>query len=147
MDTPCQSPAPVQACCEGQKQEGHSRGPRCMCVGSTIWVNCVEHSPTISIYTLWALPWVSPPGREGSGCDDVSSRLGSQWANKEEEAGGGRLARGGQEGKLGMSSSSVGVLCSAPLGLILVYTQIAPCIFVGQCVSAHVISLLCVNTL
>lgn len=55
MDTACQSSAPIQACCEDQKQEGYSRGPGCMCVGSIIGVNCVVRSPTISIYTLWAL--------------------------------------------------------------------------------------------
>ena len=30
-----------------------------MCVGSTIGVNCVVHSPTMSIYTLWALQCIT----------------------------------------------------------------------------------------
>ena len=56
--------------------------------------------------------------------------LGPSGQNKE-KAEGGRLARGGQESKLRMSISSVIVLCSAPLGLIMVFTQMAPCIFVA----------------
>lgn len=62
---------------------------------------------------------------------------------------GGRLAKGRQEGKLWACSSSVvslGFFTNSLLlwGLILVYTQMAPCIFLGQCVSAHV-PLLCVD--
>lgn len=60
------------------------------------------------------------PRREGSRCHGVSSRLGSQWAN-EEEAKGGRLARGRQKAKLEMSSSAVSVLSSVPLGLMSVH--------------------------
>lgn len=120
--------------------------------GSIIWVKCAECSPRIP-FPLYPLGFTKfHYQEEGRRDESISSRHGSHWTNKEEEAEGGKLARGRQEGKPWVCTSlvvSLGFLTDSLLlwGLILVYTQMAPGIFLGQCVSAllyiYSVSILC----